>query len=67
MGFIYEIGLKVILCYDLDIILVGEICDEEIVKIVIRVSLIGYLVMIILYMNDVKGVIICFMDYGIMR
>ena len=44
-GLTYERGLKAILRHDPDIILVGEIRDEETAKIAIRASLTGHLVM----------------------
>jgi len=66
-GLTYETGLKAILRHDPDIILVGEIRDEETAKIAIRASLTGHLVMTTLHTNDAKGAIIRFMDYGITR
>ena len=61
-GLTYETGLKAILRHDPDIILVGEIRDEETAKIAIRASLTGHLVMTTLHTNDAKGAIIRFMD-----
>lgn len=49
----------------MDVLLVGEIRDKEMVKMVIEVVLIGYLVLIILYINDVVGVIVCFDEMGV--
>ncbi|MEX5519762.1 ATPase, T2SS/T4P/T4SS family [Bacillus cereus] len=66
-GLTYETGLKAILRHDPDIILVGEIRDEETAKIAIRASLTGHLVMTTLHTNDAKGAIIRFIDYGITR
>lgn len=62
---IFVCGLCVILCQDLDVVLVGEICDGEIVQIVVQVLLIGYLVLLILYINSVLGVIFCLQDMGV--
>ncbi|HEF1857515.1 TPA: Flp pilus assembly complex ATPase component TadA, partial [Bacillus cereus] len=59
-GLTYETGLKAILRHDPDIILVGEIRDEETAKIAIRASLTGHLVMTTLHTNDAKGAIIRF-------
>lgn len=66
-GITYEAGLKAILRHDPDIILVGEIRDEETAKIAVRASLTGHLVMTTLHTNDAKGAILRFMDYGITR
>lgn len=49
----------------MDVLLVGEIRDKEMVKMVIEVVLIGYLVLIILYINDVVGAIVCFDEMGV--
>lgn len=59
--------MKAILRHDPDIILVGEIRDEETAKIAIRASLTGHLVMTTLHTNDAKGAILRFMDFGITR
>lgn len=59
------IGLKVILCYDSDIIMVGEIRDSEIVKIVVRVVFIGYLVLIMMYIKDIKGFLYRLFEFGV--
>lgn len=66
-GITYEAGLKAILRHDPDIILVGEIRDEETAKIAIRASLTGHLVMTTLHTSDAKGAILRFMDFGITR
>lgn len=65
VGVIYFVGLKVILCYDLDMIILGEIRDVEIVKIVVWVVMMGYLVLMSFYMRDVKGVIYRLFEFGI--
>lgn len=65
IGMIFVCVLCVFLCQDFDIIFVGEICDQEIVKIVVEVVFIGYMVFVILYINDVLGVVICFEEMGI--
>ncbi|MEK5250976.1 competence type IV pilus ATPase ComGA [Bacillus sp. FSL R9-9530] len=66
-GITYKTGLKAILRHDPDIILVGEIRDEETAKVAVRASLTGHLVMTTLHTNDAKGAILRFMDYGITR
>lgn len=64
-GITYTTGLKAILRHDPDIILVGEIRDEETAKVAVRASLTGHLVMTTLHTNDAKGAVLRFMDYGI--
>ncbi|MGG5792543.1 competence type IV pilus ATPase ComGA [Bacillus nitratireducens] len=66
-GITYKTGLKAILRHDPDIILVGEIRDEETAKVAVRASLTGHFVMTTLHTNDAKGAILRFMDYGITR
>lgn len=53
--------------HDPDVILVGEIRDEETAKIAIRASLTGHLVMTTLHTNDARGAILRFIDFGITR
>lgn len=64
-GMIFVVVLCLFLCQDLDIIMVGEICDLEMVEIVIKVVQIGYMVLFILYINDVLQIIVCLMNMGI--
>lgn len=45
--------------------MVGEICDLEMVEIVIKVVQIGYMVLFMLYINDVLQIIVCLMNMGI--
>lgn len=66
-GITYTTGLKAILRHDPDIILVGEIRDEETAKVAVRASLTGHLVMTTLHTNDAKGAVLRFMDFGITR
>lgn len=56
--------LCVFLCVDLDIIFIGEMCDKEMVYVGIEVFLMGYLVLLILYINFVFEIIICLFDLG---
>lgn len=49
-------------CEDLDVILVGELCDLEIICFVILVVEIGYLVFGIFYINFVLKIIDCIID-----
>lgn len=50
------------LCEDFDVILVGELCDLEIIWLVILVVEIGYFVFGILYINLVFKIIDCIID-----
>lgn len=54
--------LWVVLCEDLDVLLVGELCDMEIICLVLIVVEIGYLVLIILYVVLVVCVVDCIID-----
>lgn len=54
--------LCLVLCEDLDIILVGEFCDLEIICLVLIVVEIGYLVFGILYISLVVKIIDCIID-----
>lgn len=64
-GITYATGLKAILRHDPDIILVGEIRDEETAKIAIRASLTGHLVLTTLHTNDARGAVLRLLDFGI--
>lgn len=65
VGVIFVKVLCYILCQDLDVIMVGEICDLEMVQYVIQVVMMGYFVFLILYINDVVLVIMWFSDLQI--
>lgn len=43
----------------------GEICDNEIVEIVVKVVLMGYLVFLILYINFIVEILICLIYMGV--
>ncbi|WP_369902626.1 competence type IV pilus ATPase ComGA [Bacillus manliponensis] len=64
-GITYAAGLKAILRHDPDIILVGEIRDEETAKIAIRASLTGHLVLTTLHTNDARGAVLRLLDFGV--
>ncbi|MFD3447743.1 competence type IV pilus ATPase ComGA [Microbacteriaceae bacterium 4G12] len=64
-GITYATGLKAILRHDPDIILVGEIRDEETAKVAIRASLTGHLVLTTLHTNDAKGAVLRLLDFDI--
>ncbi|MBO9129664.1 competence type IV pilus ATPase ComGA [Bacillus sp. 165] len=64
-GITYATGLKAILRHDPDIILVGEIRDEETAKAAVRASLTGHLVLTTLHTKDAKGAILRLIDFNI--
>ncbi|CAG9619272.1 competence type IV pilus ATPase ComGA [Sutcliffiella rhizosphaerae] len=64
-GISYASGLKAILRHDPDIIMVGEIRDEETAKIATRAALTGHLVLSTLHTRDAKGAVYRLMEYGV--
>ncbi|MBM6617273.1 type II/IV secretion system protein [Bacillus sp. RD4P76] len=56
-GITYSTGLKAILRHDPDIILVGEIRDEETAQIAIKAAMTGHLVLSTMHTKDAKGAI----------
>jgi len=64
-GLTFASGLRSILRLDPDIILVGEIRDEETAKIAVQSALTGHLVFSSLHANDAVGVAYRLLDLGI--
>lgn len=64
-GVTYSSGLRAILRHDPDIIMVGEIRDEETAEVAIRASLTGHLVLSTLHTKDAKGAVYRLMELGI--
>jgi len=64
-GFTFARGLRAILRQDPDIILVGEIRDQETATLAIRAALTGHLVFSTLHTNDAAGVIPRLVDMGV--
>ncbi|MED4353454.1 competence type IV pilus ATPase ComGA [Schinkia azotoformans] len=64
-GITYATGLKAILRHDPDIIMVGEIRDEETAKAAVRASLTGHLVLTTLHTKNTKSAINRLVDLGI--
>jgi len=64
-GFDFATGLRAILRQDPDIIMVGEIRDEETAKIAVRAALTGVLVLTTLHGNDAPTTISSLYQYGI--
>lgn len=66
-GITYQTGLKAALRHDPDVILIGEIRDEETAKFAFRASLTGHLVLTTLHAKNAIGTIDRLIDLGIHR
>jgi len=64
-GFTFAKGLRAILRQDPDIILVGEIRDQETAQLAIRAALTGHLVFSTLHTNSAAGAIPRLLDMGV--
>lgn len=64
-GLIFSIGLRSILRQDPDLIMIGEIRDEETAKIAVRASITGHLVISTLHTNGAMTSISRLIDMGI--
>ncbi len=64
-GYTFASGLRSILRQDPDIVLVGEIRDEETAEIALNASLTGHLVFSTLHTNDAVGAIPRLLDLGV--
>ncbi|MDI3281275.1 MAG: type II secretion system ATPase GspE [Bacillota bacterium] len=65
IGFTFAQGLRTILRQDPDVILVGEIRDEETARMAIQAALTGHLVFSTLHTNDAPGAVTRLLDIGI--
>ena len=65
IGFTFAEGLRSILRQDPDIIMVGEIRDEETARVAIQASLTGHLVFSTLHTNDAPSAVTRLLDMGI--
>jgi type II secretory ATPase GspE/PulE/Tfp pilus assembly ATPase PilB-like protein len=65
IGLTFAVGLRHILRQDPDVIMVGEIRDQETADIAIRAALTGHLVFSTLHTNDSAGGITRLVDMGI--
>jgi general secretion pathway protein E len=61
----FATGLRHILRQDPDVIMVGEIRDEETARIAVQASLTGHLVLSTLHTNDAAGAIARLLDLGV--
>lgn len=64
-GLIFSTGLRSILRQDPDIIMIGEIRDEETAEIAVRAAITGHLVISTLHTNDASSTITRLQDMGI--
>jgi len=65
VGLTFAAGLRAILRQDPDVVMVGEIRDQETAQIAIEASLTGHLVLSTLHTNDSAGAITRLIDMGI--
>lgn len=66
-GITYSSGLKAILRHDPDVIVVGEIRDEETAQIAVRASLTGHLVLSSMHTRDAPGAVTRLLEFGVKR
>jgi type II secretion system protein E len=64
-GLTFARGLRAILRHDPDVILIGEIRDQETAQIAVQASLTGHLVFSTLHTNDAAGAITRLVDMGV--
>ena len=64
-GLTFARGLRSILRHDPDVVLIGEIRDEETAQIAVQASLTGHLVFSTLHTNDAPGAITRLIDMGV--
>ena len=64
-GLTFSSGLRSILRQDPDIIMIGEIRDQETVEIAIRAAITGHLVLSTIHTNDAPGTVSRLIDMGI--
>jgi len=65
IGLTFSSGLRSILRHDPDVVLIGEIRDQETAEIAIRASQTGHLVLSTLHTNDSPSAVIRLIDMGI--
>jgi type II secretory ATPase GspE/PulE/Tfp pilus assembly ATPase PilB-like protein len=64
-GLTFGRGLRAILRHDPDVVLVGEIRDQETAQIAVQASLTGHLVFSTLHTNDAPGALTRLVDMGV--
>ena len=64
-GLTFSVGLRSILRHDPDVVLVGEIRDQETARIAVQASLTGHLVFSTLHTNDAPSALTRLVDMGV--
>jgi len=64
-GLTFAVGLRSILRHDPDVVLVGEIRDQETARVAVQASLTGHLVFSTLHTNDAPSALTRLVDMGI--
>ena len=64
-GLTFARGLRSILRHDPDVVLIGEIRDEETARIAVQASITGHLVFSTLHTNDAAGAVTRLVDMGV--
>jgi type II secretory ATPase GspE/PulE/Tfp pilus assembly ATPase PilB-like protein len=64
-GLTFADGLRSVLRHDPDIVMVGELQDQETAKVVIRTALAGHQVFAVMHTNDASSAITRLLDFGI--
>ncbi|MDE8562576.1 competence type IV pilus ATPase ComGA [Anoxybacillus rupiensis] len=64
-GITYATGLKAILRHDPDVVIVGEIRDEETAKIAVRAALTGHLILSTMHTKNAIGAIYRLLEFGV--
>jgi len=64
-GFTFALGLRAVLRQDPNVILVGEIRDEETAEVAVRAALTGHLILSTLHTNDAGSTVARLYDMGI--
>lgn len=65
VGFTFERGIRAMLRQDPDIVMVGEMRDQQTAGIAIEAALTGHLVLSTMHTNDAPGALMRLMDMGI--
>jgi len=65
IGMTFAAGLRALLRQDPDVIMVGEIRDQETAELAVRAALTGHLVLSTLHTNDAAGAVPRLMDMGV--
>lgn len=65
VGFTFERGIRAMLRQDPDVVMIGEIRDQQTAGIAIEAALTGHLVLSTMHTNDAPGALMRLMDMGI--